>query len=230
MCRAIREGMNPRKLADADLAPFLSRVRSIAVRLARQIRGAVVEDLVADGTLGLVQALQRKPVGLTEEETDRYVTRRIKGAMLDQARVMSPAYRRLRAARRAHARVCAALGEGATPEGIAARMGLGRAEYEDHCRFLAGEGLATHLSFDDELAPSSSADRPDELARGVDLQRAWAELPPALREPLEMHYLVGVDNREIARRMGVHESRVSQLQRKGIDALRSALAPRQEAA
>ena len=209
---------------EADVIEFLPMVQRIARKLGRKLHGVPVEDLVSAGSLGLVQALGRRPAAISNEELPRYVSRRVKGAMLDHARANSPAYRQLRAARRAHQRAVDRVGPLASTETVAQAIGLSVSAYEQHQRFLAGEFVATHVQYDDELCPSRDSGVDQALADTQDFLRAWGALPDALRTVMQLHYVDGVENREIARRLGVHESRVSQLQRKAVDQMRRVVA------
>jgi RNA polymerase sigma factor for flagellar operon FliA len=208
---------------DADVTPFLPLVRRIANRMGRRVSVEHRDELFADGLLGLVQALQRKPEGLAGEQLEAYVTRRVKGAMLDGARASSPAFRQLRAARRAHARAVAALGGAPTPEALAAKLDMSPDRYAQHLQFLAGHHLSTHSEYDDTVAVHDKEDPAQTWGQVRDLARAMTSLPEAQRSSVELHYFQGVSNRDIARRLGLHESRISQLQRKAIHTLRASL-------
>jgi RNA polymerase sigma factor for flagellar operon FliA len=192
-------------------------------------------ELVAAGTLGLVEAARRydPAVGVPFA---RYATRRVRGAVLDVLRQSDWAPRSVRAL---HRRVEAAEQELATRNGrrpddgeLASRAGLSVEGLVDlRRRVQQGVVMALDQSFDDGDG-GSGADRlhdrssstPDEDIESAELRGyvrdAVRHLPERHRIVAVGLYLEGKSFEELADLLGVCPSRISQLRTEAVHMVR----------
>jgi RNA polymerase sigma factor for flagellar operon FliA len=192
-------------------------------------------ELVAAGTLGLVEAARRydPAVGVPFA---RYATRRVRGAVLDVLRQSDWAPRSVRAL---HRRVEAAEQELATRSGrrpdddeLASRAGLSVEGLVDlRRRVQQGVVMALDQSFDDGDG-GSGADRlhdrssstPDEDIESAELRGyvrdAVRHLPERHRIVAVGLYLEGKSFEELADLLGVCPSRISQLRTEAVNMVR----------
>ncbi len=174
-------------------------VYRIAVKLFRKLRGNVeLDDLVAYGTEGLYAAVDRfdpargVPFGA-------YAQHRIRGAMIDGVRAISPvppvAYRRRRAAMRG--------------EHVHVTVNVGPVQTDPTRLPFTGISVV-------ELASRA------ELRRRV--CKAMERLPENQRTLIERHYFADADLAEAGAELGYSKSWASRLHARAIDTLRGALA------
>jgi RNA polymerase sigma factor FliA len=183
-----------------ELSAYMPMVRRVVGGLLRRLPPNVLrEDVIAAGTVGLLDALRRNPD--RGPAFDWYVCIRIRGAVFDELRAQDWLSRRTR--KRAMLDKANGAGNGYTHIGL-----------DD-----ASEGQA--LAFVDE------AGTPEEqvgvrMDRMV-LLRAMAGLPKREAHILKWHYIDDVPFREIAVRLGVSAPRVSQLHARALKLLRGTL-------
>jgi RNA polymerase sigma factor for flagellar operon FliA len=220
------------------VAQSLPLVRSVVAGLAANYpRHCDRDELVAAGTLGLVEAARRfDPARGVPFE--RWAVLRIRGAVVDAVRALDFAPRSLRSTARDRNAVCevleAELGRTPTSAEVADRMGITLPE------LVALEGRlhrSTVLSLD---APAADADDTtlasivvhtagdplEELERrerdnyvhdAIDL------LPERMRAVVVGYFLEGLTSGELADQLGVTESRVSQLRSEALAMMRAGL-------
>jgi RNA polymerase sigma factor for flagellar operon FliA len=214
---------------EEHLRRLLPLVRRIARRVARLVGGADYDDLVGDGSVGLIRAVDSYDprFGVTLEQ---YARRVVSGAMLNGIRRLDPVSERVRRTLREAERERYAL---ATERGALPAMhemeqrlpGLKRARTEAH--------RGTPVSIDAPLPVGErfelgAADDPQNVAadraelRGV--HAAIAALPPRERRLLVAHYFAGHSLRTLSRDMNVSPQRVSQLHLIAIERMRRGLA------
>jgi RNA polymerase sigma factor for flagellar operon FliA len=177
----------------AEVAAYLPLVRQIARHLNRKCPPNVqLDDLVAAGTEGLLDALRRS-------DSDRgkafqfYASLRIRGAIFDELRASDWLSRRERLAARAH---------------------------EDNCTTVVGfddlpEGYAEVR--DGAASPLEVAELRSEHA---ELAEAVSRLPEREANIVAMHYFRGYEFREIASELNVSKPRISQLHARAVSMLR----------
>jgi RNA polymerase sigma factor FliA len=174
----------------------LHLVHGVVHRLARRLPPNVErDDLVAAGTFGLVEALQRNH-GSQGPTFAWYARTRIRGAVVDELRAQDWLSRRAR--------------DRATSDKAAGGVGAAFVSLEE-----------TGLSAEAELA--SCADPAAEAEAKSDrraLSRALARLPDRERRVITMHYFEGAKLKTIGASLGVSEPRVSQLHARAIAQLR----------
>jgi RNA polymerase sigma factor for flagellar operon FliA len=217
----------------------LTLVYQVAWQVKRRIGDHVtVEELISAGTLGLIGAVERfDPARGGALST--YAIPRIRGAMLDDLRdrdwVPRRVRRRMRAMSLAARRVEQREGRPARPTDVAVELDIPLEGYWRWSDEAEGEVVplqATEPGGDGEgMRTRQLADRsrpaPDEdlvaQERNQRLRDAIEQLPPRVKEVLMLSYYEELGGREIAGLTGVSESRVSQLKRSALCALREAL-------
>jgi RNA polymerase sigma factor for flagellar operon FliA len=216
---------------------YLPLVRRIAGRIYIPSPEVIDrEDLVAHGVIGLLEALEKFDA-TRETSFASYAYRRIRGAMLDSIRSLSFSPRivneRISQYREAEEQLLIA-GEDATPERMAAELGLSVAQIHELTAHMA---LRAVVSLDRVLFSADgeelqvahvvgSADSPDpeRVVLESELKQALAtalvQMPARDRELLSLYYVEELTLKEIASVFGVTEGRVSQLHSRAILALR----------
>ena len=191
-------------------------VRRAARRLKRLVPSLDVDDLVGDGCVGLLRAVDsfdpfRGP------HVEEYARRLIVGAMLNGVRRMDPvserARRIVRDGENEHYALAATRGDVPTgAEMEIRRPGFARAVAAAHCGqplsldapLPKGESIAYDWSDD----PASIVERRAERAR---LAALVDGLPPRQRDIVLMHYYRGTSLRAVGRRLAISPQRTSQL-------------------
>jgi RNA polymerase sigma factor FliA len=217
------------------IAEYIGTVRRIAYGMARTLpRDVSVEDLIGAGLVGLAEALT-KFNGRSRSEFDAYVACRVRGAITDELRHGDPLTRPMRKFAKHKAIVSRELTGmlGRLPEEseIAVRMGMPLALYREQVRCTSFRGVspldpvtgtgADGIQFSDDTneAADVSVARSEQHER---LVKALAVLPERLQTVVRLYYEQDYSLREIGTQLGVTESRVCQLHREAINALRSA--------
>jgi RNA polymerase sigma factor for flagellar operon FliA len=210
---------------DAAIASFLPLVRKIARRIKRLVPGLDLDDLIGDGSVGLIRAIdtfdpQRGPL------LRQYARRLIVGAMLNGIRRMDPVSERARRIVRdgENARYAIAMERGELPS--MAEMNRRAPGFE---RAVAATHWGQPLSLDAPLPEGESivTNWHDDPARVVEsrydraaLERLVAILPPRQRRIVTAHYFGGRSLRAIGKQLAVSPQRVSQLHLNAISTLR----------
>ena len=223
-------------LVEESLPVVRSVVASVAAGFPRH---ADRDELVQAGALGMVEAAHRfDPERGVPFEI--WVSRRVRGAVLDAVRAMDFAPRALRAHARAvelvRLQLEAELGRTPTTEETAERAGLSVADVHALDGRVHGsvvlsldvpldEVEAEHVTLastlvDDALGPLELLEL-RERARYV--RDALACLPARVRSVIVGYFLEGSTSAELAAEFGVTESRISQLRSEGLALLRLAV-------
>lgn len=183
---------------DAAVEAYLPLVGAIARTLSRGLPSSVeLDELVNDGVIGLIGALQRyDPERGVEFST--YAGHRIRGAMLDGLRQRDPVPRAIRRGRRAQGS-----GPGASAKG----------------------GMIQIVEIDRALAlPADDASSPEDLAMEADLacrvRQGLAALPPRDREVITLRMVQGLPLRDVAAQLSLSVTRTVEIQARGIKRLR----------
>lgn len=215
----------------------LSQVRLIARRIHEQVPGLVsLEDMVSSGTVGLIAAIDRFDAG-QGVKLRTYAEFKIRGAILDSLRELDWAPRSRR--QRARALVAATesaerrLHSTASVEDVAREMGLTIEQCHQwmrDTRQITFEPLDSVSAEQDgsvttkQIAATGPDTEPErnietEQLRAV-LAEAIARMPGQERIVLSLIYHEDLSLREIARVMGVHESRISQVKAQALKRMR----------
>lgn len=217
---------------DALVLKHLSLVRAIAIRVYENLPVHVdVDDLVHAGILGLFDAAL-KYSGEKQVSFHAYAKHRIKGAILDSLRDMDWASRDLRKRHKqleAVTRDLAAVMERTPTEAeIADKMGMDVNRWRQVAVELRMVGLLSASSrppeSDNQSVPEFPANdqlNPDVIAGQNELRTvlsaAMKSLPERYQAVISLYYLGGKTMREIGDRLGINESRVSQIHRAALD-------------
>jgi len=206
----------------------LPLVRSIAVRVYESLPVHVdLDDLIHAGIMGLFDAATKFD-GEKQVSFQGYAKHRIKGAILDSLREMDWASRDLR---RRHKQLEAITSELAelmerppTEAEIAEKMGMDVARWRQVAVELRMVGLvsASAPAPDGENEtvrefPAGNQLNPDVITGQKELRSILSEamktLPVRYQTVIGLYYLGGKTMREIGDRLGINESRVSQIHR-----------------
>jgi RNA polymerase sigma factor (sigma-70 family) len=210
---------------------LLPLVRRIAQRVARVVPGSDIDDLVGDGCVGLLRAVDAydPTIGTTLEG---YARRVVLGAMLNGIRRLDPVSERVRRVVR-HAereRYAIAAVAGALPsmaELERDRPQLARARASAFC----GSPLSLDAPLPPNIAPPAGEGADDPACVVVaDAERgrvhaAIRALPPRQRALVIAHYFGDRSLRALSTEMRVSPQRVSQLHLIAIARMRRELAP-----
>ncbi len=218
------------RLRDRLVFIFMPMVRYIVYRKVREVPAQCeVEDFLSCGLEALLRSIDRydPEKGATLEQ---FAWTRIHGAVLDELRRHDWAPRSLRRAERAingaREQFVSAHDRQPTREELATAAGMKPAELAHRMDEIALvevaslnktvrsedsttiERIDTLESHDEDADPSLSAERREAKER---FRRAFAELPARERQVAVLLYVEGRTLRDIGARLGVSESRVSQI-------------------
>ncbi len=240
-------GTGDRQHRDRLIAMYTPLVRSIAYDKAREVPLHLdADDLVSAGIVGLIEAVERwdpdKGVSLAT-----FAWTRVHGSILDELRSQDWAPRRLRRRERdlmrARERVNARLSRAPTDEDLAEELGMTPRRVAETRRDVicadveslnvpmraAGASVDTSDLGEDriESVPATGAADPAEAAAAHEMRmhlgQALASLPERDRQLAQLLYVDELSQRETAVRLGVTESRVSQMHSQMRNRLRLAL-------
>ena len=227
--------------AKALVEEHLPLVRHVLAGVAAHYpRHADREELAQAATLGLVEAAARFDLdrGVPFE---RWASLRIRGAIVDAVRALDFAPRTLRSAAREVEQVRtdleAELGRTPTPDEVATRAGISREELSSlqgrvhrslvlsldaPCGEEDGDPLTLGSSIVDEaqLTPSEVLEQRE---RATYVRDALAVLPERLRDVVVGYFLEGESSADLAARLGVTESRVSQMRTEALKLMRGGI-------
>jgi RNA polymerase sigma factor FliA len=218
-------------------------VKFIAGRMASGLPSHVEEaDLISYGLLGLIGAIERYDL---ERETrfETFAVARVKGAIIDELRLLDWVPRSVRARardlERAHGELEAELQRAPTDEEMAAKLGMDLDQFNDSLLEIANssvlalddlwtfadpDGGGGRISLLDTIHDPNAAD-PETAAQAAELKDRLADaiesLPERERLVVALYYYENLTLREIGEVLGVTESRVSQLHTKAVLGLRS---------
>ena len=205
--------MNDRETLIRDLFPM---VKKIARRVSRMVPGSDVDDLVGEGCIGLIRAVDSFDP-MRGPSLEHYASRVVAGAMLNGIRRLDPVSERVRRDVREAERERYALAShtGALPSQLdmeKRRPGLRRATI--HAYRYAPVSLDAPLPTGEHLSGDWCAD-PAEIVsqrvRNEAVRNAVRGLSPRHRKLLTLHYFAERSLHSISKTMAVSPQRVSQL-------------------
>ena len=214
---------------------YVGLVRSIAL----QVRGvyssfAQVDDIINEGVLALVGAVDKFDLE-KGVKFETYVSKRIRGAVIDLARrqdwVPRSVRRKAREIDQVSNELFAELGRYPSDEEMTARLGITVDQYQED---LANSSLCNILSLDSlfedreknsaDVADSDSFSRPEESLMRQELLETLTQGVASLRENeqlvVSLYYQKNLSMKEIAQVLEVSEPRISQIHSRAIQKLR----------
>lgn len=212
----------------ATVEAWLPLVRRVARTVARRLPSHIdAEELVGAGTVGLIEALGRYDAARCDRFAG-YAEIRIRGAMLDQLREMDWMPRAARRASRrlddATSKVGHQLGAAPAAGDIAAALGVSVEDYERLRREVYQASVVHDVDLDQARDRRGNAEAAiEERQLRERLTAAIAGLSTRQQQLLSLYYVDGLKLREIGDIFGVTESRVCQLLRGVVEALRSVI-------
>ncbi|MEJ2008478.1 MAG: FliA/WhiG family RNA polymerase sigma factor [Acidobacteriota bacterium] len=214
----------------------LPQVRCIAQKIHARLPPHIqLEDLVNTGVLGLIEALAKFDPE-RNVQLQSYARYRIQGAILDSLREQDWSPRLLRQRERqlemAREKLRAQLGRSPSQAELAAEVGISDRQFQrllgelqglnvtslQEPAFLEGHSLGEKMADTAEENPFALCERAE--MSGL-LEQAMSKLPPRKRQLLELYYFKGLTMREAGIRMGVCESRVSQIHSAAVASLKT---------
>jgi RNA polymerase sigma factor FliA len=233
-------------LRETIIRQYRPLVRYVARRMTVSLPSILdAEDITAYGTIGLIDAVERfDPRRGVKFQT--YALSRIRGSIIDNLRALDPvsrpARRRRQEIEQARARLEGKLGRPPTDEEVARDLGVELSKLRE----VLARNSAVQVSIDapvesdgsstitqGDLIPDADTPDPSVLAEKRDSLRrmigAMRILPERERRVVLLYYREEVTMAEIARGMGISESRVRQLHERALARLRDHLAPDQRA-
>lgn len=202
-------------------------VKYVAGRMRSRLPDNVdADDLVSDGVLGLMDAIERfEPDRGLSFQT--FAVPRIRGAIIDGMRTMDFVPRsvrdKLRTVQRAQLALEERLGRAPEEDELARETGIPVVQLRD----LSKQGSGNHANLDDfdladELSHAAES-KVEESDVTASLMRTVDQLAERDRIIVALYYFEGLTLAEIGQVLGVTESRVSQLHRRATTTLRDKL-------
>lgn len=214
----------------------LPQVKFIAQKIhARLPHHIPLEDLVNTGVLGLIEALAKFDPK-RNVQLQSYARYRIQGAILDSLREQDWSPRLLRQKERqleaTREKLQTELGRAPSQTELADALGVTDHQLQLLLRDLQGLEVAslqepTSLeghSLDEKMADTAE-ESPFVLCERAEmnglLAKAMSKLPPRKRQALDLYYFKGLTMKETGNRMGVCESRISQIHSSAVASLKA---------
>jgi RNA polymerase sigma factor for flagellar operon FliA len=226
--------VTPSEESDRDrlVLQHLPLVRAIAVRVYENLPVHVdLDDLIHAGIMGLFDAAV-KYNGEKQVSFQGYAKHRIKGAILDSLREMDWASRDLRKRHKQLESItrelAAVMERNPTEAEIAEKMGMDVTRWRQVAVEMRMVGLMSASSRAPESEnqnvpefPATDQLNPDVLTGQKELRTvlstAMKTLPERYQTVIGLYYLGGKTMKEIGDRLGINESRVSQIHRAALD-------------
>ncbi|MBI2277436.1 MAG: RNA polymerase sigma factor FliA [Dechloromonas sp.] len=215
---------------------FVPLVKRIAYHLLARLPASVqLDDLVQNGMMGLLDAMDRYQEGFGAQ-FETYATQRVRGAMLDGLRENDWLPRNLRRELR---RIEGAInqlehehGRAPSERELADALGMSLADYQKTLQDARGHQLVYFEDFagegDDDFLERHFTDNKADPANILEdqnlremLVKAIGQLPDREKMMMALYYEQDLNLREIGEIMDVTESRVCQLHSQAIARLRS---------
>jgi RNA polymerase sigma factor (sigma-70 family) len=215
---------------EAAIRRLLPMVRTIARRISRLVPGSDLDDLIGDGCIGLIRAVDAFDPD-HGPPLEHYARRIVFGAMLNGIRRLDPVSERVRRVVRLaeRERYALAVERGVLPTPGEMERGnpvLAKARADAHC--------GTPLSLDAPMPPGErpQSDRHNDPAQLVAdaaerrrIHAAIRTLPRRQRAVVVAHYFSDRSLRALSDEMRVSPQRVSQLHVAAIERMRRELSP-----
>jgi len=209
-----------------EYSPLVYR---IARRVRRRIGYAVeLDDLVCEGSIGLLQAAERFDPSM-ETNFEHLAQARIQGAMLDSLRRIDPlSQRRRREARKlrnTRERLEAVLGRKVTSEDMATALDVTLEEYHAMENQVKTQLPVSTEDMNGELRSREPdpGERAEQVQRLALIRESITGLPERQQLVLSLIYFKELSQKDVASVLEVTEARVSQLHKEALERLRKRL-------
>ena len=236
MVQAMHGARGIRDAEDALVRAHLPLVQYLVAEVSQRIPAHVSrDDLESAAMAGLAQAA-RSFDAERGVPFDRFASRRIRGALLDELRSRDWATRSMRSSARAVHKagdeLTALLGRRPSPAEVAERLGCDVAEVDAVAAGVARANVVNYESlFEDgageDMLPIDDADAPDasllERERQAYLVDAVAALPARLQRVVIGYFFEERSMHELGTELGVTDSRISQMRAEALTLLREGL-------
>jgi RNA polymerase sigma factor for flagellar operon FliA len=218
---------------------YLPIVRAAVGRLPAEMRSHWDgEDLESFGLLGLLDAIDRFEAGSDPRLFPAYAHKRVRGAVYDELRRLDwlprSVRRRVVAYRRALESLSGELGRTPTPGEVFEAMGVESERGSEIMRDVQSAQLASiqqgdsnddqpfsdNLMSDRDLEPETEVVAASEIA---EMRLAVESLPERQRVVINLRFLGGLTQSQVATALGLSTSRISQIESAAIAALRRTL-------
>lgn len=216
---------------------LLPLVKRVALELRERLPQHIdLEDLTGAGALGLLDAV-RKFDARKHVKVETYARHRIRGAILDSLREMDPASRDMRkknkAAEKVYRQLQTELGRAVTDDEMAQALGISLKRWYRTLQDLNSVGVEwmrpnqipevplleeANLPADDRESPFEQCYLSEQRAI---LERALALLPEREKMVISLYYESELTMKQIGDRLGIDESRVSQIHSVALSHLRA---------
>jgi RNA polymerase sigma factor FliA len=216
------------QVRDRLFAEHAEMARRIALKLARRVPGVVsADDLVGAALLGLAEAINRYSPE-RNEAFGAYAVARIRGAIMDELRRGDIMPRRVRKTARQLGRKVRelehSLGRRPEDEEIAKALDVSVDEYRERIEVLSQVAVvALDPSTDASSTPASAESEVERAQLVAKVRDALGRLPERDALILSLYYDDELSYAEIGQVIGVSESRVCQLHKRAVAALRTDL-------
>lgn len=233
--------MPSKKITDIESERLISEhtplVKAMAKSLLRKLPASVeLDDLMQDGFIGLLGAILQNTRDKAGGQFKSYISQRVRGAMLDGLRQLDPGTRGVRHSMRKVENAIHELGHqlGRFPSEseVAHALTMPIGEYQSLLEQAHGYTLFSLDDFVEETAPdqfldwcaSTGSDPVAALERRL-LQRkllvAISDLSEREESVMALLYVESLTMREVGKRLGLTEGRISQIHAHAIATLRS---------
>jgi RNA polymerase sigma factor FliA len=218
---------------------LLPLVKKVALQMRERLPVHVeLDDLISTGVIGLIDAVEKFDAS-KQVRLEQYAQHRIRGAILDGLRSEDIASRDMRRknknAERVYIQLEAKLGRPPSDQEMAGGLGVSLGRWYrtvleltsvgiDWLRPLASVGTQDDSFFIEDAIPSDNEGHQFESCYRREqqeiLQRALRRIPERERQVVELYYQQELTMKEIGNKLGIDESRVSQLHSSALDRLR----------
>ncbi len=205
---------------------YLDLVRLLAMSLRNvYIKYASPDDIINEGVIALISAIDTFDLD-RGVKFETYANIKIKGAIVDFVRKQDWIPRKVRSFGReldsAYNELFGKLGRHPKNSELASHMGLSRDELEKRMAESAGAVTLSfeELLYEDNFEVMNSEDSADAALYEAELKKVIAEaienLSPQARQVVTLYYYERLKFNEIAKVLGITESRVSQIHSKAM--------------
>lgn len=210
------------ELKGALIERYYHLVKWVAYRILAGLPSHVDRnDLLATGARGLMKAVEEYDLS-RKNKFETFAILLIRGAIIDELRSLDWVPRNIRdkASQIKRAAEALHLKLGREPDGdeMAEQMGLSVADYEQ-LRMQARPAIVLPLQDAPQLADPTAASVEDGEQKTL-LKKAIARLPIQERKVIKLYYFEGKTLKEVGKKLGVGESRISQIHSKALASLR----------